>query len=93
MIQLVRAAELWATTSKTGCTVLQGRWGGCRIVVMPNDQATGAEGELSHLLMLGDAEHGRQPMPTQQVDQGAGDKTPGIFYTDGAHAHAREGSR
>ena len=66
MIQLVRAAELWATTSKTACTVLQGRWGGCRIVVMPNDQATGAAGEPTHLLWLGDAEHGRQSVPAQR---------------------------
>ncbi len=87
MMTLVKAAELWASTAKTGCTVLSGRWGGCRVLVMPNDRATGAEGEPTHLLWLGDAEHGRQ-----RVDQVAGDKAgagPGYLYTD--NARAREG--
>ena len=87
MIALVKAAELWASTAKTGRPVLEGRWGGCRILVIENDRATGAAGEPSHLLMLGDAEHGR-PL-AQRVDQDAGDGTAEFFYT--GTARAREG--
>ena len=88
MIALVQAAGLWASTAKTGRTVLAGRWGGCRVLVIENDRATEADGEPTHLLMLGDAEHGRQPEPAQRVDQDAGDGTPGIFYTDNARPRA-----
>ncbi len=82
---LVKAAELWASTAKTGRPILEGRWGGVRVLVTENDRATGAEGEPTHLLWLGDAEHGRQ-----RVGQVAGDKAgagPGFIYTDNARAH------
>ncbi len=93
MIALVKAAGLWATTSKAGRPILEGRWGECRVLVMPNDRATGAEGEPTHLLWLGDAEHGRQPMPVQRD---AGDKAgagPEFICTGNVRAREREGRR
>ena len=58
------------------------------MLVIENDRATEADGEPTHLLMLGDAEHGRQPEPAQRVDQDAGDGTAEFFYTDNARARA-----
>jgi hypothetical protein len=84
VIALVQAAELWASTAKTGRTVLTGRWGGCRVLVIENDQVAG-DGKPTHWLMLGDAEHGRQPAPARRVDQAAGDGAgagPDFLYKD-----------
>ena len=63
------------------------------MLVIENDRATEADGEPTHLLMLGDAEHGRQPEPAQRVDQGAGDSAAEFFHEDNARVPAREGGR
>jgi len=65
-----------------------------------NDRATEADGEPTHLLMLGDAEQGQQPgrlpAPAQRrawSGPAAGDSAAEFFHEDNARVPAREGRR
>jgi hypothetical protein len=88
MTDLIKATCLWRKTSgKTGREYLTGRWGNLRVLVFENADA--AEGEPTHLLMLGEAEDKRQP---QQRDAPTRGNRPGIAPVS-ATPHALERPR
>jgi len=52
--RLLRAARLWAKTSKAGTPYMIGRLGGVRVMVMPNrDRQT--DRDPTHVLLVGPA--------------------------------------
>jgi hypothetical protein len=68
---LIRACNLWEKTSKNGTAYLAGRWGGAKILVMPNGYRKGDD-DATHVLMLTKPTETRQrtaPDAPQSADE------------------------
>lgn len=54
-----RVCPLWSRTTKDGRHYLAGRWGGAKVLVMPNPNAGGPD-DASHHLCLAEADPPRE---------------------------------
>jgi hypothetical protein len=63
---LLKACGLWERTSAKGNTYLVGRWGGVKILVMPNRDRQG-DNEPSHHLLIAEAPD-RAPQVRQKAE-------------------------
>jgi hypothetical protein len=64
---LLPACRLWEKTSARGTTYLVGRWGGVKVLIMPNRDRQ-VDDEPTHMLLLTEA---AQPRRLRQVDRAA----------------------
>ena len=56
---LLPACRLWEKTSASGTRYLVGRWGGVKVLILPNRERQG-DNEASHVLLIAEA----APRPT-----------------------------